>query len=216
MLAPPSRRDFLCLVIAVPLALPLSVHSQESPDGSRAPPRAESWQRQTLLAATDTEYLVLEGEGHNPGRPDVWSETVRIVRFDAKTNARGAAELVRVEVWRAMPDGTRQIDTTRSSPVSLGKVLDEFGGQLVPTPAVRLRREFRIDAKGVFLLDANGGRVEILTREEIESRAARKPHPPGFPHLDVVALQSLGKQYFLTLRGGEQEARRELVMRIPR
>lgn len=178
-------------------------------------PVPRSWQRQTLLAATETEYLVLEIEGHNTGRPDVWTESVRVVRFDAASNARGAADLVQVEVWSANPDGTRRTDTSRASGANLGTILETFDGELVPPPAIRLRRKFHTDENGVFVL-VGGERVTILTREEIETRAAREPHPVGYRNLEVTAMQQLGEQYFLTLRGGGFGVRRELVMRIPR
>ena len=142
------------------------------PLGAASPP--SSWQRQTLLAATEDEYLVLETEGHKPGSVDVWTETVRFVRFDARSNARGEVELVRVETWSPAGDGTRRTDVTRSSDASLGAALDAFGGRLAPPPAIRLKREFRVDADGIHVFDADAGvRVPVLTRE-----GDRRPRPP--------------------------------------
>ena len=190
--------------------------SATSTAAAPGPSVARSWQRQTLLAAGDTEYLVLETEGHNPGTPDVWTETVRLVRIDATNNERGAAELVRVEVWTEGTYGTREVDTVRSSEVSLGTMLDTFEGELVPAAATRLRRRFHADEAGVFVLGDGERRVEIFNREEIERCAEREPHRPGLPNLQIVGMQQLGEQFFLTLRAGTSNSRRELVMRILR
>ena len=210
-----SRRPGRGLAALLAPLLAAALVPAASPLGAASPP--SSWQRQTLLAATEDEYLVLETEGHKPGSVDVWTETVRFVRFDARSNARGEVELVRVETWSPAGDGTRRTDVTRSSDASLGAALDAFGGHLAPPPAIRLKREFRVDADGIHVFDADAGvRVPVLTREEIDARARRGPHGAAFDGIAVTGLQQIDDQFFLTLRAGAPRVRRELVLRIPR
>ena len=199
------RRVALSLALALALAaLPL---------GAASPP--SSWQRQTLLAATAEAYLVLEAEGYKPGSVDVWTETLRLVRFDARTNERVGADIVRAETWSETGAGERLSDVTRSSDASLGATLDAFGGQLAPPPAIRLKRDFHVDEAGIYV-NEGPRRVTILTREEIDARVVREPHGDVFERLEVTALQQIGEQFFITLRGGAARVRRELVLRIPR
>lgn len=196
-----------------PPALLLSLALVALPLGAASPP--SSWQRQTLLAATEEAYLVLEAEGYKPGSVDVWTETLRLVRFDALTNERIGADIVRVETWSETDEGERLSDVTRSSDASLGATLDAFGGDLAPPPAIRLKRDFHVDEAGIYVNDGPR-RVAILTREEIDARVDREPHGEVFERLEVTAMQQIGEQFFLTLRGGAARVRRELVVRIPR
>lgn len=173
-----------------------------------------SWQRQVLLAATADEYLVLEMEGRNPGEPDVWTETVRAVRFDGTSNERLAAELIRVEVWTSDASGTKRVERSRSTPSDLAALLDGFGGRLAGPPTW-LPRPFLADEDGVYLLE-NGERLDVITRLEITARADRETSQGLFGDPVVAGMQVIGEQYFLTLRANRADRRREIVMKILR